>query len=649
MGEKHRRNWLTVMRGMVAVLVTGITLSGTTVQALAATESQKEEVKQMIVDSFYNADTSSKNIFKYGLNEDEFLELCKEVRQGEHERLIGSYDFYTSISYSQFFKYIKTFQLSTEDADALNRYERVNANADAILAGIEPEMDDLDKLIYLHDAIVELVSYNNTIGDQKYTLGGALGDKQAVCMGYATALNLLLKESGMSADYMRCDTENHGWSYVELDGEWYHVDPTWDDTRSAVKGQTSHAFLLRNDAEFMASGANYHGVDFAPDGGSPSSTSTLFNNWFVHDIVGKMAFEDGLWYFVDPITKNIACADAHGSGHEVIVEYSGQTMNVVDMEDTILTYTVGGVKTELDISLEVPEDSEEITEDSEESIENITGEATKVAETLEDTDLSDYTLWCAGKYNEYGYVEEYTGYSSTIERYAVTVGGEYTLTMKDDRFRLVMYEYDVNNQLIAETTLASGDTFFANETTCSVGISMYMPIWKDLAFDEVAKKLKYDLHSVEFVVVKNEMAETPEESFGDTIEDAVTIECELTPMEEVNLSDYNLWGEGRYTDQAVIEEYLGYCSTAECYAVQAGGEYTLTMKDDRFRIVIFEFDGSNRLIAETTLASGDVHVISVETCHVGLSMYMPIWKDLSFEEVAKKLKYDLHSVEFYRN
>lgn len=649
MGEKHRRNWLTVMRGMAAVLVTGITLSGTTVHALAATESQKEEVKQMMVDSFYNADTSSKNIFKYGLNEDEFLELCKEVRQGEHERLIGSYDFYTGISYSQFFKYIKTFQLSTEDADALNRYERVNANADAILAGIEPEMDDLDKLIYLHDAIVELVSYNNTTGDQKYTLGGALGDKQAVCMGYATALNLLLKESGMSADYMRCDTENHGWSYVELDGEWYHVDPTWDDTRSAVKGETSHTFLLRNDAEFMASGANYHGVDFAPDGGSPSSTSTLFNNWFVHDIVGKMAFEDGLWYFVDPITKNIVCADADGSGYEVIVEYSGQTMTVVDMEDTILTYTVGGVKTELDISLEVPEDSEKITEDSEEAIENITEEATKVAGTLEDTDLSDYTLWCAGKYNENGYVEEYTGYSSTIERYAATVGGEYTLTMKDERFRLVMYEYDANNQLVAETTLASGDTFFANETTCSVGISMYMPIWKDLAFDEVAKKLKYDLHSVEFVVVKNEIAETPEESFGDTIEDAVTIECELTPMEEVNLSDYNLWGEGRYTDQAVIEEYLGYCSTAECYAVKAGGAYTLTMKDDRFRIVIFEFDSSNRLIAETTLASGDVHVISADTCHAGLSMYMPIWKDLAFEEVAKKLKYDLHSVEFYRN
>ena len=654
MGEKSKRNWLKKVKGFVTFFVVGVVLSGSTIQALAATESQKEEVKQMIVDSYYNADTSSKNILQYRLTSGEFDEIYQELTKGGHARIIGSYGVDTKINYSQFWSYVFSFNLSTEDTGALERFERVNENADAILAGIEEEMDSLDTIIYLHDSVVELVTYNASIGDQAYTLGGALGDKNAVCRGYAYALNLLLQEAGFETDYTRSPSLSHGWSYVELDGEWYHIDPTWDDTRSAVKGQTSHQFLLRNDAEFMAAGTNSHGSDLYPIEGSPASTSAKYTDWFVHDIIGKMAFEDGLWYFVDPDTKDIACADADGSFYETVVEYSGQTLTVVDMEDTILTYTADGTRMELDITMEVPEEekisdeSADVTEEDNETVgEDAVGKTTGIDYKLEDINLSDYTLWCAGKYNATGEIEEYLGCSSTIDRYGVTVGGEYTLTMKDNRFRLVILEYNTENQLIAESILASGEVYFAGAETVSVGLSMYMPIWKDLAFEEVAKKLKYDLHSVEFVLQNNGIVETPENTTAsDTGGDEVIVaECDLTPIAEMNLSDYNLWCEGKYNSQAAVEEYLGYCSTSECYAVQAGAEYVLTMRDTRFRVVVFEFDASNQLIAETTLSSGDVHIMNANTCHVGLSMYMPIWKDMAFSEVITKLKYDLHSVE----
>ena len=649
MEKTSKRNWLKTIRGMVALAVAVVNiLSSSSVQAYAATESKKEEVKQMIIDAFYNMDTSEISILSYGLSEDEFLAICKEVRNGEHERMVGSYDHFTKIMYSQFFRYVKCFYIKTSDTEALNRYERVNANADAILAGIEPEMDDLDKLIYLHDAIVELVTFNSSSGDQMYTLGGALGDKQAVCLGYAKALNLLLKESGMQVDCMISDSENHAWSYVKLDGEWYHVDPTWDDTRSAVRGQTSHKFLLRNDAEFMASGANYHGTDYVSDGGSPASTSELYTNWFVHDIVGKMAFEDGLWYFVDPNTKDIACADAEGNYYETVVEYSGKTLAVVDMEDTILTYTAAGSRVELDITMdnsgnmELPEKEDEYTQMPENEPEYIGGSETEVADVLEDVNLCDYTLWCAGRYNDYGMVEEYTGYTSTANRYYVTENGVYTLTMKDSRFLLEVYEYDEYDQLLSVSTLASGDCYIPDASVCSVGLSMYIPIWKSITFEEVAHKMKYDLHSVAFSIEKMEVIEPPMESEGKV--EYLPVECNLTPISDVNLSDYNIWCEGKYTDDG-IEAYSGYCSTTECYGVQAGAEYALTMKDTRFNLIVYEFDSYNQLISETTLCSGDVLELDGRTCHIGLSMYMPIWKDMAFSEVVKKLKYDLHTVE----
>lgn len=352
-----KKGWLA------SLLVVAMVTMSLPVQAEAANASQRAQVKQKMIDIFYSTDTSTHNISKYNLTVDEFIAIYDEL-EVEHERMLGTYEFYTSMKYTKIGNKVYSIRLNTKDtyANAQDRYRRVNQNADAILAGIEPEMDDLDKILYLHDSIVELVTFNNgAIGDQKYTLGGALGDGNAVCMGYAKALNLLLKEVGFETDYVRCDELSHGWSYVKLDGQWYHIDATWDDTRSSVKGQTSRKFLLRNENEFTKEGTNSHGTVLEHTGGSPVSSSKIYRKWFVHDIIGKMAFEDGVWYFVDPGTKDIARADADGNGYETVVPYTGEALAVVDAEDGILTYTTGGEQKTKDLywEEEVPEVPEE--------------------------------------------------------------------------------------------------------------------------------------------------------------------------------------------------------------------------------------------------------------------------------------------------
>lgn len=332
---KSGKTWFVVV-----LLIVTIVVRSAPVYAEAATSTQRAQVKQEMIDIFYSADTSLHSMLKYNLTVDEFNSIYDELRI-EHERMLGTYEFYSYIKASSIGNRVLSIRLNSKDTDVLNRYQRVNQNADAILAGIEPEMDDLDKVLYLHDSIVELVTYNKNTGDQRYTLGGALGDGQAVCMGYAYALNLLLKEAGFETDYIKNEEINHGWSYVKLDGQWYHIDATWDDTKSAVKGQTSRKFLLRNENEFSKAGNNTHGPELEHTGGSPASGSKIYRKWFVHDIVGKMAFEDGFWYFVDPGTQDIARADADGSGYETIVAYTGDKLAVVDAEDGILTYMVG--------------------------------------------------------------------------------------------------------------------------------------------------------------------------------------------------------------------------------------------------------------------------------------------------------------------
>ncbi len=377
-----KKGWLA------ALLIVAMVAMSMPVQAEAATVAQRAQVKQRMIDIFYSADTSKYSMLKYNLTVAEFNAIYDELKV-EHERMLGTYEFYTALKPSSLGNKVFSIRLNTTDTDVLERYQRVNQNADAILAGIEPEMDDLDKVLYLHDSIVELVTYSKgEVGNQKYTLGGALGDGNAVCMGYAKALNLLLKEVGFETDYVRCDELSHGWSYVKLDGQWYHIDATWDDTRSSVKGQTSRKFLLRNENEFTKEGTNSHGSVLEHTGGSPVSSSKIYRKWFVHDIIGKMAFEDGVWYFVDPGTKDIARADADGNGYETVVPYTGEALAVVDAEDGILTYTTGGEQKTKDLywEEEVPE-VPEVPEAPEEPEMSETPEVSVLPELTDPVDL----------------------------------------------------------------------------------------------------------------------------------------------------------------------------------------------------------------------------------------------------------------------
>ena len=62
---------------------------------------------------------------------------------------------------------------------------------------------------------------------------GCLVDRLAVCSGYAAAFQLLAARIGIPCMRVQgTETKTgapHEWNVVELDGEWTHIDVTWDD------------------------------------------------------------------------------------------------------------------------------------------------------------------------------------------------------------------------------------------------------------------------------------------------------------------------------------------------------------------------------------------------------------------------------------
>ena len=89
----------------------------------------------------------------------------------------------------------------------------------------------------VHDYLVDNISYDSSLSKQNiYNIYGALVNRECVCEGYARAFKYLLDELDIpcvmvigTATNSHGETENHAWNYVQLNGNWYAVDSTWDD------------------------------------------------------------------------------------------------------------------------------------------------------------------------------------------------------------------------------------------------------------------------------------------------------------------------------------------------------------------------------------------------------------------------------------
>lgn len=126
--------------------------------------------------------------------------------------------------------------------EAKQNFER---SAARMLSGTENLESDLEKERQVHDRMTEAVEYalNAPMNQSAYS---ALAEGQSVCAGYARAFQYLMQQLGIPCYYCTGFAgEDHAWNIVRIDGHFYNVDVTWDDTETAT-----YDYFNRSDAEF---------------------------------------------------------------------------------------------------------------------------------------------------------------------------------------------------------------------------------------------------------------------------------------------------------------------------------------------------------------------------------------------------------------
>lgn len=121
----------------------------------------------------------------------------------------------------------------------------LNTCSQWIASNLRAGMPNGLKLKKIHDALVD---------NSKYTKGchstaEIVLEGKGVCSAYTSAAQLLLHM--VRIDCLRVysiPAENHVWNLVEINGDWYHMDVTWDDPLSNTD-QHMFEYFLRTDEE----------------------------------------------------------------------------------------------------------------------------------------------------------------------------------------------------------------------------------------------------------------------------------------------------------------------------------------------------------------------------------------------------------------
>jgi hypothetical protein len=205
---------------------------------------------------------------------------------------------------------------------------------------IKPDTSDFDKILTAYNYIILNTAYNeaaalpensqyfSTTFSDAYDAYGVFNRGTAVCQGYTYALNLILNHVGIETRIVDSTAMNHSWSMVLLDGQWYHMDATYDDPVVDMENKLIYDYFLKNDAYMKnMEQARIDGNDQVANGESYYYDVYNFETFILNDITYTYQLKDNTLYRylndqngVDISSKQVVVNDV-SSWHDLEDEY----------------------------------------------------------------------------------------------------------------------------------------------------------------------------------------------------------------------------------------------------------------------------------------------------------------------------------------
>lgn len=181
-----------------------------------------------------------------------------------------------------------------------------NSFITSITSGVKSSWSELEKALYIHDAIALRLEYNINISNVYSAALSGSGN----CTAYSLAYIAACRKVGLTCESVVSESMSHMWNIIKIDGYWYHVDVTWDDPTANLFGRVCHNnFLLSDSAIKSASSTEHNGW-----ASEYTCSSTRFDSACWRKVNSPFVYaSDRDWYAVNPTDFTLSRYDLSSS------------------------------------------------------------------------------------------------------------------------------------------------------------------------------------------------------------------------------------------------------------------------------------------------------------------------------------------------
>lgn len=125
--------------------------------------------------------------------------------------------------------------------------------ADEILACADGSFSLMEYIDTIHYQLLSNAYYSADYEDSDYEAFGIMVKGKGVCESYSRAFQYICQRIGLQCILIvgDCEGEGHMWNMLQIEGDWYHIDLTWDD---GDNGEIYYDYFNINDNLIIAYG-----------------------------------------------------------------------------------------------------------------------------------------------------------------------------------------------------------------------------------------------------------------------------------------------------------------------------------------------------------------------------------------------------------
>ena len=144
------------------------------------------------------------------------------------------------------------------------KIDRINKKVDELYPQLVHENDTVyDNIKRVHDYIINNTIYDSNRADNDIvnydsdTAYGPLFQGYGICGGYSDLMELFLIRMGINC--YKISSDDHVWNAIYYDGQWLHLDLTWDDPVSSDGRQyLEYNYFLINTSKLLYLESSQH-------------------------------------------------------------------------------------------------------------------------------------------------------------------------------------------------------------------------------------------------------------------------------------------------------------------------------------------------------------------------------------------------------